>query len=89
MTDLIDRLRDGNLTIEGHPQALNNMLRLHREAANEIERLREALGIIAAQTSGIPVSHLKSDCLAAIANAALHYDRETSVCDTTGDTNET
>ena len=40
-------------------------------ALDEIERLREALGIIAAQSSGEVGSTKRSDCMAAIAAAAL------------------
>jgi hypothetical protein len=42
-----------------------------REAASEIKKLRESLGIIAEQDSGKVGSTSKCDCMAAIAKLAL------------------
>lgn len=40
--DIVDRLKLGNLDVGGSAASINALLRLHREAAGEIERLRTA-----------------------------------------------
>lgn len=53
MTDLVRRLRDGNLTVSGAAKDINALLKLHREAADEITRLRMGIfHIMAAARDG-------------------------------------
>ena len=43
MSELTKRLRNGNLTVSGNSENINNLLTLHEDAADEIERLEGEL----------------------------------------------
>lgn len=44
-TDIVDRLKRGNLDVSGSAASINALLRLHRDAAEEIGRLRGELRV--------------------------------------------
>lgn len=64
--DIVERLRE-----RARGPATDRTHGLMAEAAAEIERMRGALRVIAAQDSGVPTSTSLADCMAALARAAL------------------
>ena len=77
MNDIVKRLRERRVTRWVHntgetPRAEGYSTDTEcQEAAAEIERLREVLQMLADQHSGEVCSTKRSDCMAAIASAAL------------------